>query len=67
MENLKERLIERFFRYVKIDTQSDVESASAPSTEKQKNFGRLLVQELKSLGLQNAEMDEFGVVYIKIV
>jgi tripeptide aminopeptidase len=67
MENLKERLIERFFRYVKIDTQSDVESASAPSTEKQKNFGRLLVQELKSLGLQNAEMDEFGVVYINLV
>lgn len=63
MENLRERLIDRFFRYVKIDTQSDVESTFAPSTEKQKNLGLILVQELKELGLENAEMDEFGVVY----
>jgi tripeptide aminopeptidase len=67
MKNLRERLVERFLRYVKIDTQSDAESVSAPSTLKQKNFGILLVQELKNLGLENAEMDEFGVVYTSLL
>lgn len=66
MESFKENLIERFFRYVKIDTQSDSESPSSPSTEKQKNLGRLLVQELISLGINNAEMDKFGVVYASL-
>jgi tripeptide aminopeptidase len=63
MNQLKENLISRFFRYVKIDTQSNPESSLSPSTEKQKNLGRILVQELKSLGIENAEMDEFCVVY----
>ncbi len=63
MESFRENLIERFFRYVKIDTQSDSESQSSPSTEKQKNLGKLLVDEMISLGINNAEMDEFGVVY----
>ncbi|MBP8155637.1 MAG: peptidase T [Leadbetterella sp.] len=63
MESFKGNLIERFFRYVKIDTQSDSESHSSPSTEKQKNLGKLLVEELISLGINNAEMDGFGVVY----
>lgn len=63
MKSFRENLIERFFRYVKIDTQSDSESQSSPSTEKQKNLGKLLVDEMISLGINNAEMDEFGVVY----
>jgi tripeptide aminopeptidase len=63
MNQLKENLISRFFRYVKIDTQSNPESSLSPSTEKQKNLGKKLVQELKSLGIENAEMDEFCVVY----
>lgn len=63
MNQLKENLISRFFRYVKIDTQSNPESPLSPSTEKQKNLGKKLVQELKSLGIENAEMDEFCVVY----
>lgn len=54
---------ERFLRYVQIDTQSDPHSATTPSTEKQKDLGRLLVEELKALGLSDAEMDENGYVY----
>lgn len=54
---------ERFLRYVQIDTQSDPHSATMPSTEKQKDLGRLLVEELKALGLSDAEMDENGYVY----
>lgn len=55
--------IERFIRYAKIDTQADENSPTSPSTEKQKNLSRLLVQELKELGLEDAYMDEYGIVY----
>jgi len=51
---------ERFLRYVKIDTQSDENSTTYPSTEKQKDLLLLLVQELKELGLTDAEMDQYG-------
>ena len=53
---------ERFLRYVKIDTQSDENSATYPSTEKQKDLLLLLVDELKELGLADAQMDEYGYV-----
>jgi tripeptide aminopeptidase len=56
-------LLERFLRYVKIDTQSDEESESNPSTEKQKNLSRLLVDELKALGCSDAAMDERAYVF----
>ncbi|MCO6495567.1 MAG: peptidase T [Bacteroidetes bacterium] len=62
----KEELTERFFRYVKIDTQSDPKSGLHPSTEKQKDLSRLLEQELKQMGLNDAEMDEYGYVYATI-
>jgi tripeptide aminopeptidase len=52
----------RFLRYVKIDTQSSEESETYPSTEKQKNLSRLLVSELRELGVADAEMDEYGTV-----
>ncbi len=55
--------IDRFLRYVQIDTQSEPESTTFPSTEKQKNLGRLLLQELKDMGIQDAEMDEYGYIY----
>lgn len=55
--------LERFIRYVMIDTQSDDKSETTPSTEKQKNLGMLLVKELLDLGLEDAHMDEYGVVY----
>ena len=53
----------RFCNYVKIDTQSDPESTTFPSTEKQKDLSRLLVKELLEMGLDDAHLDEFGYVY----
>lgn len=55
--------IDRFLRYVKIDTQSDDTTGTTPSTEKQKNLSRLLVEELQELGLKDAYMNEYGIVY----
>jgi tripeptide aminopeptidase len=57
---------ERFLRYVKIDTQSDPESKTKPSTGKQKNLGILLVKELQELGISDVQLDEFGYVYAGI-
>ena len=57
---------ERLLRYVVIDTQSDPASPTCPSTEKQKNLGRLLAAELKDLGLTDAHLDEHGYVYATI-
>jgi tripeptide aminopeptidase len=65
-ENYRFTAAERFLRYVQIDTQSDPQSAAFPSTEKQKNLSRLLVEELKEMGIQDAEMDEWGYVYATI-
>lgn len=59
-------VLDRFLRYVKIDTQSDPQSATNPSTEKQKDLSRLLVQELHEIGIADAEMDEWGYVYATI-
>lgn len=57
---------ERFLKYVKIDTQSDPNSSTFPSTEKQKNLGKVLVQELLDMGIKDAELDEHGYVYATI-
>jgi tripeptide aminopeptidase len=57
---------ERFLRYVVIDTQSDPVSPTCPSTDKQKDLGRLLARELQEIGLADAHMDEFGYVYATI-
>ncbi|MDQ3022144.1 MAG: peptidase T [Bacteroidota bacterium] len=57
---------ERFLRYVKIDTQSDYDSDSHPTSEKQKDLAVILVKELKSMGIQDAQTDEFGYVYATI-
>jgi len=54
---------ERLLRYVKIDTQSSPTSETYPSTEKQKDLARLLVQELHALGVADAHLDEYGIVY----
>ena len=54
---------ERFLKYVKIDTQSDPDSPTCPSTEKQKDLGKVLVQELREMGVADAHMDENGYVY----
>lgn len=57
---------ENFIRYVQIDTQSDPQSKTFPSTEKQKTLGRLLVQELQQMGVADAHLDEYGYVYATI-
>src|ERR1700759_488020 len=57
---------ERFMRYVTIDTQSDPGSDTCPSTEKQKNLARLLVNELIAIGLQDSHIDEYGYVYATV-
>ncbi|HEX7756991.1 MAG TPA: peptidase T [Niabella sp.] len=54
---------ERFLRYVTIDTQSDPHSTTVPSTLKQKDLGLVLVAELKSMGIEDAELDDHGYVY----
>lgn len=57
---------ERFLRYVTIDTQSDPNSPASPSTEKQKDLGRVLVTELKAMGVADAHLDDYGYVYATI-
>lgn len=59
-------VMERFLRYVQIDTQSDPNSHSHPSTEKQKNLSGLLANELQAMGLVDAHADEYGYVYATI-
>jgi tripeptide aminopeptidase len=54
---------ERFLRYVLIDTQSDPESPASPSTEKQKDLGRVLAAELRDMGVADAHLDDYGYVY----
>lgn len=57
---------DRFLRYVTIDTQSDPASDTIPSTEKQKDLGRMLVYELLAMGVTDAHLDDFGYVYATI-
>ncbi len=56
------KLLERFLRYVQVDTQSDEESPDCPSTSKQLELGKQLVEELRELGLGDAAMDDNGYV-----
>lgn len=57
---------ERFMRYVQIDTQADPNSTTSPTTEKQKNLSRLLIEELLAMGISDAETDQFGYVYATV-
>jgi tripeptide aminopeptidase len=63
MTEVAQKVAERFMRYVQIDTQSDPASTSFPSTEKQKNLSKILVQELISIGISDAFMDDHGYVF----
>ena len=59
-----EKLLERFLSYVKVDTESDPYSTTFPSTEKQYDLARMLVAEMKEMGLTEVELDEeYGYVY----
>lgn len=64
--NKNKSLQNRFTKYVQIDTQSDPQSPTVPSTEKQKNLGKVLVEELLALGITDAHLDEYGYVYATI-
>ncbi|MEK1876043.1 MAG: peptidase T [Rhizobium altiplani] len=63
---MTDTVLDRFLRYVVIDTQSDAGSPTQPSTAKQKELGRLLVDELLGIGVSDAHLDEHGYVYATI-
>ena len=58
-------VVQRFLRYVQIDTQSDPDSVAVPTTEKQKDLSRVLLAELRALGVE-AEVDDAGYVYGRV-
>ena len=57
------RAYERLLEYVKVHTTSDPECAASPSSQRQFDLAHMLVEEMKNLGIENAHVDEFGVVY----
>ena len=61
-----ESAMDRFLRYVKIDTQSAEDQQTTPSTRKQLNLANLLAKELTALGAQNVRVSEFGIVYATV-
>jgi len=61
-----QEIAKRLMRYVQIDTQSDPESNSFPSSGKQLDFSKLLVEELRAMGVKDAEVDDWGYVYATI-
>jgi tripeptide aminopeptidase len=61
-----ESALDRFLRYVKIDTQSQEDQTTTPSTRKQLNLANLLAKELTALGAQNVRVSEFGIVYATV-
>ena len=61
-----EAVLDRFLRYVKIDTQSAEDQSTTPSTRKQLNLANLLAKELTALGAQNVRVSEFGIVYATV-
>jgi len=62
----QKQLLDRFLRYVKVDTRSDENSGDSPSTEKQKDLSRMLAEELRELGCDDAEMNEWGYVIASV-
>ena len=63
MNNYKSTVESRFIKYAKIDTTADPKSESFPSSEIQKDLAKVLVEELKELGVEDAEMDSWGYVF----
>jgi tripeptide aminopeptidase len=59
---MKQKILNRFLRYIQIDTQSDENSKTYPSTKKQFDLAKLLVEELKEIGLSDVEVDKHGYV-----
>lgn len=63
---MKNSVLEKFLRYIAVDTASDPESPSQPSTQKQLNLSKLLVRELKEMGVKDVQLDEYGYVMATI-
>lgn len=63
---MAEKVIDRLLRYVKIDTQSDPESSTTPSTQKQFDLAKILVEELKAIGIKDVELDEHCYLFATI-
>src|SRR6478672_13942406 len=61
-----ESAMDRFLRYVKIDTQSAEDQTTVPSTRKQLNLANLLAKELTALGAESVRVSEFGIVYAMV-
>ena len=66
MSEIRDQVLERFLRYVQIDTQSREDSDTYPSTPKQFDLLRPLVEELRAIGLADATLDEWGYVMATI-
>lgn len=66
MSSYKHKVEENFIKYAQIDTEADPNSESFPSTMKQKDLAKVLVEELTALNLKNVEMDEWGYVFATI-
>lgn len=66
LTNYSSSVAERLMRYVQVYTQSDAASDTQPSTPWQKDLSQILVDELKALGIEDAELDEAGYVYATI-
>ncbi len=67
MDNYSHTVSERFIRYVQVDTQSDPQSNTYPTTEKQKILSKILAEELLLTGVEDAHTDEYGYVYATIL
>jgi len=63
---MKDKILEKFLRYISVDTASDPESSSQPSSAKQLDLSRMLLKELKEMGIADASLDEFGYVMATI-
>ncbi|PKP05496.1 MAG: peptidase T [Bacteroidetes bacterium HGW-Bacteroidetes-5] len=63
---MKDKILEKFLRYISVDTASDPESSSQPSSAKQLDLSRMLLKELKEMGIVDASLDEFGYVMATI-
>ena len=61
-----DKIIERFKRYIAVDTKSDSDSETVPSTKGQLKLGKILVEELKELGLENVVQDQNGYIYAEL-
>ncbi len=59
-------IVDKFLNYISFDTQSDASSSTSPSTSKQLKLANELVKELQDMGLKNAEVDPYGIVYASL-